>query len=71
MAIAASTFKAPFSPKLIHEIQMRHRPANPNNRKHWKLFKDDQEIKRFIETVEEFSASFIDQYKDIGEHNVG
>ena len=46
---------------------MKHKPSIPNNIKHWKVFKDDQEIKKFIEIVDEFLASFINQDEDTDE----
>ena len=61
LAITASSFKPPLNPDIVHEIQMKHKPSIPNNIKHWKVFEDDQEIKRFIVVVEEFSISFVDQ----------
>ena len=49
---------------------MRHRPSILDNIKKRKVFDDDKEIKRFIEAVEEFSTSFVDQDEDICELNV-
>lgn len=48
LAIEASSFKSPLNPKFVHEIQMKHRPSIPDTIKHWTIFEDDQEIKRFI-----------------------
>lgn len=50
---------------------MKHRPSISENIKHWKVFEDDQEIKIFIETIEEFLASYIDQDEDIGKQDFG
>jgi hypothetical protein len=36
----------------------------PNNVKNWKVFEDDQELKRFLETIDEFSTLHIDQDLD-------
>jgi hypothetical protein len=36
-------------------------PSIPDNVKHWKVFEDDLKIKKFLETVEEFSEMHIDQ----------
>jgi len=33
---------------------MRHRLAIPDNVKHWQVFSDDQEMKRFLENIDEF-----------------
>ena len=70
LAIESSTFRAHLNPKLVHKIQMRYRPTIPDNIKNRKVFEDDQEIKSFIETMEEFLASFIDQDEDTCEKNV-
>jgi hypothetical protein len=43
---------------------VKYRPSIPNNVKHWKVFEDDLEIKIFLETVDEFSALYIDQDHD-------
>lgn len=34
LVIEGSTLKAPLNPRLVHEVQMRHRPASPYNIKH-------------------------------------
>jgi ribonuclease HI len=61
LATSASNFKVPLPPKLRYDIEVKYRPSIPDNVKHWKVFEDDLEIKRFLETVEEFSALHIDQ----------
>ena len=43
---------------------MKYRPSIPDNVKHWKFFEDDLEIKRFLETVNEFFSLCIDQDHD-------
>jgi hypothetical protein len=40
---------------------MRHRPSIPNNVHHWQVFEDDEQIKQFLEMVDEFSETHIDQ----------
>jgi len=40
---------------------MRHRPSIPNNVQHWQVFEDDEKIKKFLEMVDEFSKTHIDQ----------
>ena len=57
----SNNFKVPLPPKLKYDIEVKYRPSIPDNVKHWKVFEDDLEIKRFLETVEEFSALHIDQ----------
>jgi hypothetical protein len=40
---------------------MRHRPSIPNNVQHWQVFEDDEQIKQFLEMVDEFFETHIDQ----------
>jgi hypothetical protein len=42
-------------------VEIKYRPSIPDNVKHWKVFEDDIEIKKFLETVDEFSDMHIDQ----------
>jgi hypothetical protein len=42
-------------------VEVKYRPSIPDNVKHWKVFEDDLEVKRFLETVEEFSKMHVDQ----------
>jgi ribonuclease HI len=61
LAVSAGNFKVPLPPKLKYDIEVKYRPSIPDNVKHWKVFEDDLEIRRFLETVDEFSALQIDQ----------
>jgi hypothetical protein len=61
LALATSSFKTPMFPNLKFEFEVRNRPSIPDNLKHWKVFKDDEEIQRFLKTIEEFSNISIDQ----------
>jgi hypothetical protein len=45
----------------IHLDQMRHMPSIPNNFQQWQVFEDDEQIKQFLEMVDEFSETHIDQ----------
>jgi ribonuclease HI len=67
LALAASNFKTPMFPNLKFEVEVRHRPSIPDNIKHWQVFKDDEEIQRFLKTIEEFSNISIDQDDENGE----
>jgi hypothetical protein len=40
---------------------VKYRTSIPDNVKHWKVFEDDLEIKRFLETIDEFFSLHIDQ----------
>jgi ribonuclease HI len=64
LAVSARNFRVPLPPKLRYDIEVKYRPSIPDNVKHWKVFEDDLEIKRFLETVDEFSALHIDQDHD-------
>jgi ribonuclease HI len=61
LAILASNFRVPLLPKLRYDVEVKYRPPIPDNVKHWRVFEDDLEIKRFLETVDEFLELHIDQ----------
>jgi ribonuclease HI len=61
LATSASNFKVPLPPKIRYDVEVKYRPSIPDNVKHWKVFEDDLEIKKFLETIEEFSEMHIDQ----------
>ena len=61
LVVSTSNFRVPLPPKLRYDVEVRYRPSIPDNVKHWKVFEDDLEIKRFLETVDDFSALHIDQ----------
>jgi hypothetical protein len=65
LAISASNFKVPLPPKLKYEVELKYRPSIPDNVKHWKVFEDDLEIKKFLETMDELSNFHIDQDLDV------
>ena len=44
-------------------------PSIPDNTIQWKVFEDDQYIKRFIEVVDDFSNVSIDQEQDQAENS--
>jgi ribonuclease HI len=64
LAVSASNFRVPLPPKLRYDLEVKYRPSIPDNVKHWKVFEDDLEIKRFLEVVDEFFALHIDQDPD-------
>jgi ribonuclease HI len=61
LATSTSNFKVPLPPKFRYDVEVKYRPSILDNVKHWKVLEDDLEIRRFLETVEEFSAMHIDQ----------
>jgi ribonuclease HI len=68
LALAASSFKTPMLPNLKFEVEVRNKPSILDNLKHWQVFKDDEEIQRFLKTIEEFSNISIDQDDEDAEH---
>jgi ribonuclease HI len=68
LVVSASNFKVPLPPKLRYDVEVKYRPSIPNNFKHWKVFEDYIEIKKFLDTVDEFSALHIDQDPNYGVH---
>jgi hypothetical protein len=61
LAKATSTFAPAMDFKLKYHIEVIHRPYVPNNIQHWKVFEDDEQIRKFLEAVGEFSETHIDQ----------
>jgi ribonuclease HI len=61
LAKAASTFTPPTAFKLKYHIQMRHRPSIPNNIQHWQVFEDDEQLRKFLESIDEFAETHADQ----------
>ena len=61
LATSTRNFKVPLPPKLRYDVEVKYRPSIPDNVKHWKVFEDDLEIKKFLETIGEFSEMHIDQ----------
>jgi ribonuclease HI len=61
LAKVATNFIPPTVLKLKYHIDMRHKPSIPNNVHYWKIFEDDEQIKQFLEMIDEFSETHIDQ----------
>jgi hypothetical protein len=57
-------FRAPLPPNIHGEVKIRYRPSIPDNVKHWEGFEDDLEIKKFLQSLDEFSTLHIDQDPD-------
>ena len=64
LALAATFLKVPQNTQLKYPIEVRHRPYILDNIKHWKVFQDDLEIKKFLELTGEFSNSQMDEKQD-------
>jgi ribonuclease HI len=67
LAVSASLLKVPLPPMVNSDVEIKYRPSVPDNVKHWKVFEDDPEIERFLQSVDEFSALHIDQDPDTEE----
>jgi ribonuclease HI len=65
LAVSASLLKFPLPPMVKNDVDIRYRPSVPDNVKHWKVFEDDSELERFLQSVDEFSALHIDQDPDL------
>jgi ribonuclease HI len=63
-AFSASLFEAPALPADRSEVEIRYRPSVPDNVKHWKVFEDDQEIEKFLQSIGDFSTLHIDEDLD-------
>jgi hypothetical protein len=57
----ASTFSPPTTFKLKYHIEIRYKPSIPDNIRHWQVFEDDEQIKKFLATVGEFSKTHANQ----------
>jgi hypothetical protein len=64
LAVSSSQFRIPLPPRIKYDVEIRYRPSVPNNIRHWKVFEDDLEIRKFLESVDEFFAFHIDQNPD-------
>jgi hypothetical protein len=64
LVVLVSKFRVPLPPKLKYDVEVKYSHSILDNAKHWKDFEDHLEIKRFLETMDEFSASHIDQDQD-------
>jgi len=61
LTVSASMFIPPMPPILVYEVQMKYRPSLLDNVHHWKVFKDDDELNRFLQVIDKFSETQIDQ----------
>jgi ribonuclease HI len=64
LAISEINFRVPLPSKLGYDVEVRYGPSVLDNIKYWKVFEDDLEIIRFLESVDEFSTLHIDQDHD-------
>jgi hypothetical protein len=64
LAVSARNFRIPIPPKLKYYVEVKYMPSISDNVKYWEVFEDDLELKKFLDIVDEFSASQIDQDHD-------
>jgi hypothetical protein len=64
LVVSANHFRVPMPPKLKYDVEVKYRPSIPDNVKNWNVFEDDLEIKKNLESVDEFFALHIDQEHD-------
>lgn len=64
LLVVVSSFRPPQNSLLRYEVEVRYRLSIPNNVKHGQVFKDDKQVKRFIEFNWEFSHSTINQEEE-------
>jgi ribonuclease HI len=64
LAILARNFRILIPPKLKYVVEVKYKPSIPDNVKYWKVFEDDLELKKFLESVDEFAALHMDRDLD-------
>lgn len=63
LAILASSFKILELVLLQYQIQVKYRPSIIDNLKHWQSFEDDEQLKSFLQVIDEFSNMQIEEDK--------
>jgi ribonuclease HI len=61
LVVTNATFKPSNISMLKFEIEMIYRPFILDNTRHWQVFEDNEQIKKFIDIVSEFSEENIDE----------
>jgi ribonuclease HI len=64
LVVSAILFRIPLPSRTKCGVEIRDRPSIPDNVKNWKVFEDNLEIKKFLQSVDEFSAFHVDQDPD-------
>jgi hypothetical protein len=65
LSVTASLLEVLTPPMVRSDVEIKYRPSVPDNVKHWKVFEDDLEIKKFLQYVDDFSALHIDEDPDM------
>jgi hypothetical protein len=64
LVVSAIFLKVPLPPMVKYDVEIKYRPLVPDNVKHWKVFEDDLEIEKFLQSIDEFFVLHIDQDPD-------
>jgi hypothetical protein len=58
-------FKVPIFPEKSYKVEVKYRPAVPDNMKHWQVFENDKQIEIFLKMENEFeNLNIDDEYCD-------
>jgi hypothetical protein len=55
LATSVAEFSPPNLDHLSYSVKVMHRPAIPDNIKQWQVFKDEEQIQRFLLMVDEYT----------------
>ena len=61
LSTSASVFKIPIFPSRGYEVEIKNRPAMPDNIKYWHVFEDDKQIESFLKMEDGFENLNIDE----------
>ena len=62
--VAASTFRISLHPNTKYTIEVKHRPAIPDNLKYWQVLKDDDHIESFLTLLDGYENMAIDEEEE-------
>lgn len=55
LVVSANSFETPQPTLLEYQTQVKYRPSIPDNLKYCQIFEDDEQLKFFLQVIEEFS----------------
>ena len=61
LAISAISFKIPNQFQIQYQIQIKYRSPILDNLKQWKIFEDDEQLKSFLQVIDEFYVLQIEE----------
>lgn len=61
LAVSACYFKIHDKMLVQYKIQVKYRPYIPDNLKHWKIFDDGEQLKSFLQVIDEFSNMQVEE----------